>query len=1032
MRVSLPVALLLALSLLLPSTLRAQVEPGHLAAVEARNIGPAGMSGRVAAVAVVPGRTDVIFVGSATGGVFRSTDGGIRWEPVFDEQEVLGIGAVAVSPANPDLIWVGTGEGNPRNSAGVGYGIYRSRDGGDTWEHLGLEDSERIHRVIPHPTDPRVAWVAAMGPTWREGGQRGVFRTTDGGETWERILGANETTGAADLVLDPENPDKLMAALWDHHRDPWFFRSGGPGSGLFLTHDGGDSWSRLEEDDGLPPGELGRIGLAFAPSDPSVAYALVEAERSELLRSEDGGTTWRTISDREGVAPRPFYYADLRVDPSNENRLYSLHGRIEVSEDQGRSFELVVPSRIIHGDVHELWIDPADPSHMIMGNDGGIGITWDRGESWRFVENLTLAQYYRISLDDETPFNVYGGLQDNGSWYGPSDVWESRGILNGHWRRVGGGDGFSTFSDPTDDRYGYSMSQQGNLYRFDKITGHRHTIQPVHPEGVPLRFHWNAGLTLDPHDPRALYLGSQYVHRTRDHGASWEILSPDLTTDDPEKQRQDVSGGLTLDATGAENHTTIVDIAVSPLEEGVIWVGTDDGNVQLTRDDGGSWTNVGANIEGIPAATWVADVEPSHHDPATAYVVLDDHRRGNWETYLFRTTDYGSSWERLTAPGQVFGFAHDVEEDPETPQLLVLGTEFGPYLSLDGGETWMLWTSGGLPPAPVRESRIHPRDADLALGTHGRGIWIVDDIRPLRALAADPDLRSAPVHAFPAAPATLHEIAEGIGYRSTGHAMWQGATRPYGALLSYWVAPGSEAPGATLTVRTPEGQAIRTLDGPAEPGVNRVVWNLRAGDEEGSPVPQGREVLPGRYEVEVEVGETTSSTSVEVRTDPRSDVPLEGRVAKQAALARASEMGETVRDARGRILGAQRAVARVLEMIDADDHGDLVQRGRALRDTLEAADERLFSGPDCQGICGGDPVASRVQAPIYRLAGSPGAPTPLEEIMLDQARTALEEIVAEVNRLLADEVRPFGEAVEAAEVGPFDELDPVGLPGGGG
>ena len=414
------------------SPLAAQYTTEHFAQMRGRSIGPAGMSGRVADVDVVRSDPNIIFVGSATGGVWRSVDGGIEWAPIFDDQPVLGIGAVAVSQATPDVVWVGTGEGNPRNSAGVGNGVFRSLDGGDTWTNVGLEGSERIHRIITHPTDPAVAYVAAMGPAWSDGEVRGIFRTRDGGRTWDRVLYVDERTGAADLIMDPSNPNKLFAAMWEFRRWPWFFESGGPGSGLHVTYDGGDSWVRYTEDDGLPPGNLGRIGLAVAPSNPDVVYALVEAEKSELIRSEDGGRSWETISDRSGVVPRPFYYADLRVDPQNENRIYSLHGSIQVSEDQGRNFETVVPSSEIHGDVHELWIDPDNGRRMIMGNDGGIALTYDRGDRWRFVENLTLAQFYHISLDNEAPFNVYGGLQDNGSWYGPSTVWENRGIMNAH------------------------------------------------------------------------------------------------------------------------------------------------------------------------------------------------------------------------------------------------------------------------------------------------------------------------------------------------------------------------------------------------------------------------------------------------------------------------------------------------------------------------------------------------------------------------------------------------------------------------
>jgi len=821
-----PLVLSLALSPALPGSGAAQDSADLFAAMRGRSIGPAGMSGRVAAVDVDPSDRSRIFVGAATGGVWRSLDGGITWDPVFDDQPVLGIGAVAVSPANPDLIWVGTGEGNPRNSAGVGYGIFKSIDGGESWTHLGLEASERIHRVVPHPTDPDVAYVAALGPAWSDGDERGVFRTSDGGESWERVLHVDGRTGAADLVMDPENPDKLFASMWEFRRWPWFFESGGEGSGLFVTHDGGETWAELGPEEGLPDGPLGRIGLAIARSSPEVVYALVEAERSVLLRSEDGGRSFRTMSDVEGINPRPFYYADLRVDPENENRVYRLAGSVDVSQDMGRRWSTVVPSRIVHGDVHELWIDPDDPASMIIGNDGGIAFTHDRGEAWRFVENLPVGQFYKISVDMEVPFNVYGGLQDNGSWYGPMTVWEDRGVMNAHWRRVGGGDGFEAMVDFTDPRYGYSQSQQGSLMRFDKRTGERRRIRPAPPEGDTLRFNWNAPLALDPHDSTTIYLGSQYVHRSRDGGRSWEIISPDLTTDDPGKQRQDVSGGLTLDATGAENHTTILSVAPSPLERGVIWVSTDDGNVQLTRDDGETWTNVGEAIEGVPDSTYAPWVEPSVHEPGTAYVVFDDHRRGNWATYLFRTADYGDEWERVPTDG-VFGFAHVLEEDPRTPELLFLGTEFGLHVSLDRGRSWIHWTHG-IPPAPVRDAVVHPRDRDLVLGTHGRAVQIVDDVRPLEELAADPSIRERPVHLFSPPPARQHRVAERIGYRSTGHAMFFGEMRPYGAILSYWVG-GSDSGGATIEIREADDpeEVVRTLRGPAEPGVNRVVWDLR-------------------------------------------------------------------------------------------------------------------------------------------------------------------------------------------------------------
>ena len=415
----------------------AQESPDPFASMRAREIGPAGMSGRVADVEVALNDRNIIYVGASTGGLFKSDDGGITWNAVFDDQPALGIGAVAVFQPNPDIVWAGTGEGNPRNSAGVGRGLFKSIDGGHTWQAMGLERSERIHRILTHPTDPDIVYVGVLGPAWSDGQERGLYRTRDGGESWDRVLWQNERTGISEVVMDPRNPDKLFAGMWEFRREPWFLTSGGPGSGLFVTHDGGDSWRRFTEDDGMPSGELGRIGLAISPSNPDVVYALIEAGKSALVRSEDGGRSWDTVSDQPGVNPRPFYYSDLRIDPKNENRLYRLQSAVQVSEDQGRSWRTIVPSQIVHGDVHELWIDPDDPRRMILGEDGGIAFTYDRGDKWRFVENLGLAQFYHIAVDDAVPFNIYGGLQDNGSWWGPSTVWENKGILNAHWFRVG-------------------------------------------------------------------------------------------------------------------------------------------------------------------------------------------------------------------------------------------------------------------------------------------------------------------------------------------------------------------------------------------------------------------------------------------------------------------------------------------------------------------------------------------------------------------------------------------------------------------
>jgi photosystem II stability/assembly factor-like uncharacterized protein len=921
---------------------------------------------------------------------------------------------VAVFQPNPDIVWVGTGEGNPRNSAGVGRGLFKSIDGGRTWMAVGFEGSERIHRVITHPSDPDVVYIGVLGPAWSDGEERGVYRTQDGGESWERVLWQNERTGAADLVMDPANPDKLFAAMWEFRRDPWFLTSGGPGSGLFRTNDGGDSWTRVTADDGFPRGMLGRIGVGIAASDPNVVYALVEAEQSALVRSTDGGFSWTTINDESGIVPRPFYYADLRVDPQNENRIYSLNSAIEVSEDQGRTWSTVVPSAIIHGDVHELWIDPSDGRRMIIGEDGGIAFTYDRGDNWRFVENLPLAQFYHIDVDDAHPFNVYGGLQDNGSWFGPSTVWENKGILNAHWTRVGGGDGFSVMPDRSDpENFGYSMSQGGNLQHFDKRTGARRSIQPVHPEGVTLRFNWNAGLTWDRHDTGTIYLGSQFLHRSSDQGRSWEIISPDLTTDDPEKQRAFESGGLTLDASGAEMHTTIISIGPSALEEGLIWVGTDDGQVQLTRDDGVTWTNLRDRVPGLPEGIWIPDVQPSRHVPGRAYLVAEDHRRGDWTPHVWVTEDYGQRWRSIADDG-IDGFVHAIEEDPENPNLLFLGTEFGLHVSLDRGETWMPFRAG-VPATPIRDLLVHPRDGDLVLGTHGRALLVVDDIRPLRELAAAPEIHEATVHAFGPPPAYAVNVAEAIGYRSTGHTMQQGETRSVGAMLTFWAGAEDQV---RLEVSAADGSVVFSRSVAADAGLNRTTWNLRPSADADAALPRQLVVAPGRYEFRVTRGDESSAAAFDVFGDPRAPQSAQARSAQVAAAREMSALSAEVDEARSSLDKALSGVNSVLESLDADA-ADLRSQGQGVRAALEDLLVRHFTGPTCQGMCRGTVTARTVSAPLGRITGDPSGPSPHTRVMMQQARDAAAVILAEVEAVQEGALVQFREALRAAGYTPF-------------
>ena len=619
---------------------QAEIDSDLLDGMSARAIGPATMSGRVAAIDAVEADPNIIYVGAATGGVWKSVNGGLNWQPIFDDQDVASIGAVAIFQAAPEIVWVGTGEGNVRNSTSIGGGIYKTMDGGRTWAKLGLERTERINRIALHPTNPDIAYVAALGTLWGENEDRGIYKTINGGKSWQKILYVDQTTGATDIKIDPANPDKLYAAMWEFRRKPYHFNSGGPGSGLYLTYDGGATWSRKTQEDGLPEGVLGRIVIAPSPSDPARVYALVEAKKSALLRSDDGGETWTTTNDETNIAVRPFYYTELLVDPEDPDTIYNIASRVSVSIDAGKTFEFIpainccsAPNQV-HIDVHALWVNSRDPKHMIVGNDGGLAISRDKGVTWRFVANLPLAQFYHINVDNDLPYNIYGGLQDNGTFRGPSEVWENGGIKNLHWQEIGFGDGFDASPDPEDSTRGYAMSQGGNLFRWDLRTGVFQMIRPNAPKAddgsdIELRFNWNAGFAQDPFDTATIYYGSQLLHKSTDRGRSWSVISGDLTTNNPDWQLYKETGGLTSDVTAAEFNTSITAVAPSALKEGVIWVGSDDGLVHVTRDGGASWTSIANRARGVPRNSWVPHIEPSPHDASVAFVVFDDHRRSN-------------------------------------------------------------------------------------------------------------------------------------------------------------------------------------------------------------------------------------------------------------------------------------------------------------------------------------------------------------------------------------------------------------------
>ncbi len=1011
-----------------------QVDVSQLSAMKARSIGPNGMSGRIGAIQAVDSDPNTIYVGAATGGLWKSVSGGAMWEPLMDSLKAPSIGAIAIFQNAPDIVWVGTGEKARRNSSGVGTGVYKSMDGGHTWTHLGLEGTESISEVLLDPTNPNVAYVAAQGPTWGDGQDRGVFKTTDGGATWRKVLYVDQRTGAADLIMDPSNPNKLFAAMWEFRRWPWFFKSGGPGSGLYITHDGGESWRKVTTEDGMLDGELGRMGLAIAPSNPNVVYALVEAKRSALLRSDDGGRTWETANNEQGIANRPFYYCQLAVDPQNENRLYKIESPISLSIDGGKTFETLLPfDERVHVDHHAWYINPLDGRFVMTGNDGGVYISRDRANTWRFVENLPLAQFYHINVDMETPYNVYGGLQDNGSWMGPSEVWENGGIRYYHWKEVAFGDGFATIVDPANPRYAYAMSQGGYISRYDKNTGENVSIRPAHPEDVRLRFNWNAGIAVDPFDS-GIYYGSQFLHKSTDMGASWQVISPDLTTNDPLKQQFDTSGGLTYDASAAENHTTIITIAPSPVERGLIWVGTDDGNVQITRDGGSSWENVVGRINGVPEATWVPHIEPSKFDGGIAFVVFDDHRRSNQTPYIYKTTDYGRSWESLVT-NEIEGFIHVVEQDPVYPELLYLGTEFGMYISFDGGDSWNLWTHG-VPRVPVRALIVHPRDHDLVIGTHGRAAYILDDVGPLRALAANPALAQQPIHLFDIPPAILYQTKQVDGMRFIGDTKFTGENKAEGARLSFFVNTEEDSVRVAFEV-TQGGEIVRRFRTWAKQGMNRTEWNLLAdglppagaSDERREFPPTGWWVLEGTYTVAAKLDDNETSATVDVTFDPRYDIPQAEQRQKLEVLARVSQRQAVASEAMDRMNKAKESIDAVLELLDDDDstHVALKEGGGSLKGAIDEVREE-FSGPEnLQGfVQTPNTVFSKLGDAIGGLASYWGAATPSQMTHLQHAETRLQEALEQVNQVLADYAE-FKRQADALNLAPVKDLEPLSI-----
>ncbi|MDB4949965.1 MAG: hypothetical protein JWM27_2614 [Gemmatimonadetes bacterium] len=842
-------------------------------ALKARSIGPAIMGGRVADIAMDPVDPYTFYVALGTGGLMKTSDNGGTFSGVFDHQSVASVGAVAVAPSDAKTVWVGSGEANDRNSVSWGDGVYLSTDAGATWKNVGLRTSRAIARIVVHPRDPRTAYVAATGDVWTYGGDRGCYKTTDAGATWKRILSApapyTDRVGCGDIAIDPGNPDVVYAALYARRRTPWSFAAGPDATdgrdagGIFKSTDGGATWRKLSN--GLPPG-TGRIGLSVYAKNPRTVFAVVQSDaggtssiddvrsrRGGVFRSDDAGETWTRTSP---LNPRPFYFSQIRVDPQDDKRVYVLGFALHVSEDGGKTF-LEDRFKNVHSDNHALVIDPRNGKRLLLGTDGGVYESYDGGSGWAHLDRFAGGEFYRINVDGSTPYRICGGLQDNQNWVGPSRTLSKEGIRNGDWTAVPGGDGFYCFFDATDPQVVYAESQQAFAERFDLRSGALKEIHPEPAEGQPAyRFQWDSPLIPSRHDPRVFYLAGNRVFRFTDRGEAWRIISPDLSMNEQDK--------TTTTGSGAEAYGVIYALAESPVKAGMLWAGTDDGKLWTTADDGGSWTDLTRSLPAAARGHWISRVEPGWKDANVAYIAVDAHRDGILAPLAFRTADGGRTWQSIAGNLPAAGPVKVVREDPFNPSLLYAGTEFGLFASPDGGRTWT--RIGALPTVAVDDILVHPRDRDLVVATHGRSLYIIDDVRALEEMT--PAIRAGDAHLFPIRNATAYEPAAGW-VESSGSDVYRGDNPKVGALITYWVNHYT-GDDVKISVANAAGRTVANITAPGTPGLNRVAWDLKTSKdlltEYGG---EGQKFVPaGEYTVTLTFGRVKQEQKLHVDVGP--------------------------------------------------------------------------------------------------------------------------------------------------------------------
>jgi photosystem II stability/assembly factor-like uncharacterized protein len=1032
-----------------------------------REIGPTVMGGRVADIAVVESNPSVFYVGAATGGVWKTVNHGTSFEPVFEGQPTASIGDVTVAPSNPNIVWVGTGEPQNRQSSPWGNGVYKSTDAGKTWTHMGLMETRHIGRIRIHPRNPDIVYVAAVGHLWGANPERGVYKTTDGGASWQLVLSVDDHTGAIDLAMDHQDPETLFAAMYQRQRTAWGFNGGGPGSGIYRTTDGGKTWTRLRK--GLPEGDLGRIGIDVYRRDGNMVFALVEADAARpgqgfgpgggggggdaeratgLYRSTDRGESWEKLSSTNN---RPMYYSQIRIDPNDPERLYAGGANLYKSVDGGRTFTSDA-ARDVHSDHHALWIDPNNSDHLILGGDGGVSISWDRANSWRQLMNLPISQFYEISADMRDPYHVCGGLQDNGSWCAPSDTRSNQGIRPKDWYNVGSGDGFYAVLHGTNSRIMFAESQGGNITRVDLVTGERTRMRPVDrsqdgEEDGDLRWNWDTPVVLSAHDPSTVYIGANVLFKSTDLGMTWQAISGDLTRhiDRQTLSIMGVRGSQPMMSAndGTSSYGNLTTISESPLNRDVIYTGSDDGTLSVTRDGGATWSNLTGNIAGLPSETYVSRVVASRFDEGTVYATFDGHRSDDFKPHVFVSTDYGHRW-RAIIDGLPEWSVNIFAEHPRNPDLVFVGNEIGVYVSIDRGQRWVRMPN--LPTVPVDDILVHPRENDLILGTHGRGIWIMSDITPLEQLT--PPVLASTTHLFPVRTATSFNLYTPQGW-TPGE--YEAANPSSGALIRYYLrdnlaetsdgsggmsgTDGSARPAAgdsvRITILDAQGSTVRELVGPSTTGIHEVDWDLRLAppyEDENGPGgggggggffgggPRGPKVLPGTYTVRLDAAGRSLTTDLVVRLDPRVEITAADLRARQDALMSAYGLAKPLYEARQ----ATQRLGRQLSDVSA-----LLRGNRAAPQTL--ADEVSKLREDVRNLSQEINRAGAGARGSFAIEASTTRPTADQLWQLDQAWSKVPDLISRLNAVITDRLPAIYRQLNEHGIRP-DPGSPIVLP----